>query len=555
MKRKEYSVHRKNKIKAVRTIFEIIALIIITVTIIKALFSFTSYKPYNVAELGEDKGFIAVSYFGVDRNGSDTLISTKNLDCQLKALKDNGYVTITQRDIVDYYLKGRKLPEKALFLMFEDGRNDTAIFTQKIMEKYNYKATMFSYAKEVNGKNQKFLKGDDLKELEKSTFWELGTNGYRLAYINVFDKENNYIGNLTGEEFVKKSSEIDRNYNHYLMDYIRDEDNIPIESIKEMEERFYYDYNKLEEIYKENLGYIPQAYVLMHSNTGNFGSNHNASEINEKWINKLFKMNFNREGNSLNKAESSIYDLTRIEPQSYWSTNHLLMRINYDVNGNMKFVTGDEKRAEAFEEINGKAEFSTNEIILTSEVQGNGLLKLKKSDNYKDMTLSCEMAGNLIGSQSIYLYSDEGQNNCLKINFKNNIITVVDKNNDKEEILCTYNMGNNEQYDIKDAGNISIMAVVNGNRLTLKANNIVIGENIPIQNKKGFVYLESAWTEYGYSQRNITDYVYDGRFKDLYITDNEGKTLYDNRLNSKEKIIYGTKDIINRVVNWFVENL
>ena len=39
---------------------------------------------------GEECGFLAVSYFGVDRQGTDTLISTKELDEQLKTLYDLG---------------------------------------------------------------------------------------------------------------------------------------------------------------------------------------------------------------------------------------------------------------------------------------------------------------------------------------------------------------------------------------------------------------------------------------------------------------------------------
>ena len=39
---------------------------------------------------------------------------------------------------------------------------------------------------------------------------------------------------------------------------------------------------------------------------------------NEKWIRKLFTMNFNREGCSFNQRNSSLYDLTRMQPQPYW---------------------------------------------------------------------------------------------------------------------------------------------------------------------------------------------------------------------------------------------
>ena len=117
MKKKAFSLKKKNFIKAVRTIFESITLIVLAILICKALFTFTVYKPYTKVG-NNDNGFIAVSYFGVDRNGTDTLTSTESLDAQLKALRDNGYVTVTQKDIIDYYKNGKKLPEKSLFLIF-----------------------------------------------------------------------------------------------------------------------------------------------------------------------------------------------------------------------------------------------------------------------------------------------------------------------------------------------------------------------------------------------------------------------------------------------------
>lgn len=67
-----------------------------------------TYQPYSESQVSPttDTGFIALSYFGVDRIGdTSTLIGGKQLREHLKALKDNGYVTITQEDIEKYYEK------------------------------------------------------------------------------------------------------------------------------------------------------------------------------------------------------------------------------------------------------------------------------------------------------------------------------------------------------------------------------------------------------------------------------------------------------------------
>jgi len=251
LKNNKFSPKKKDKIKIIRSIVQGLILLVILVVTVKTLFTFTVYKPFSPSAVSEDKnnGFIAVSYYGVDRDGSKTLISTGALEEQIKALKDNGYVTINQQDILDYYNKGKALPEKSLFLLFEDGRKDTAIFSQKILEQYNYKANIMTYADKLEKNDSKFLAPKDLLKLKSSSYWELGTNGYRLEYLNVYDKDLNFLGNLSSAEFSKGADKIQGNYNHYLMDYIRDKNKIPMENYDEMKARISKDYGNMLKIY------------------------------------------------------------------------------------------------------------------------------------------------------------------------------------------------------------------------------------------------------------------------------------------------------------------
>ena len=565
MKNNVFSPEKKDRKKTIRATLQGITLIVLFVVIIRALFVFNEYKPYdsnieNTVEISssQDTGFIAVSYFGVDRTGDSKLISTELLEKHLKALRDNGYVTITQQDILDYYKKGKLLPKKALFLLFEDGRRDTAIFAEKILEKYNYKGTIQSYADKFAKKDNKFLSPKDLLGLVDTTYWELGTNGYRLEYINVFDKEENYLGQLNSVEFSNLASTMYRDYNHYLMDYIRDENGIPMESYVEMKNRLDYDYEKMSEIYNKELGEVPQLYTLMHSNTGQLGTNHKAREVNGKWLQELFKMNFNREGFSLNLSNSSIYDLTRIQPQSYWTTNHLLMRIWDDTKENVDFVVGDIKKAESFETIKGQVEFRDDYIYLTSLPKESGILKLKNSEDYKDVKVSTWLEGNVVGSQSIYLRANEDRSNNIKVQLVNNIINVVESIKGNEKILFTLDL-NEEDVDVIDInkiGNRFIEANLENNKLSLKLDNEMIVDKLEVNlNESGSIYLESLWGEYGYSQRNIADDVYDGIFHKLKVTNMKDEILFDSTLKGMEAAEHNIKETWNKIINWFIKNL
>lgn len=596
-KNKPFSPKRKNRIKAIRSIFEMLVIIALVIIIVKALMPSEDYMPPGEDErIQTEQGFIALSYFGVDRSEGETLISTERLEEHIKALKLSGYVTITQKDILDYYEEGKPLPEKSLFLIFEDGRRDTAIFSQKIMEKYNYKGTILTYAQNLENKDPKFLTPEDIKELKNSTFWEMGSNGYRLEYINVFDRHDNFLNVLDTYKFQMVSSYLDRDYDHYLMDYIRDESGIPTENLNQMQERIAYDYKKMQEIYTEKTGSVPDMYILMHSNTGKFGTNDKVSLENEKWITEHFKLNFNREGDSLNIDNSSVYDLSRMQPQAYWYTNHLLMRIWDDTGEELEFVSGDYEKKADWETTKGESEFIEDTIVLTSLPREQGFMKLKNSESYKDISVSSKLQGNKLGSQAIYLRLNEEEKQYISVEIKDNILYIYDKSSNKDEgelfsldldihdgiqkesidenklkaeireletdlrysdsvdsakstneilsekkreTAVSVEEGGEEyipEIGISEPGDRLLEITLKENRITVSIDKKIVVSDLEVsRTETGEIALESSFGGYGYSQRNLADDVYDGVFKELVITKAEQSS------EAEEQILYDNR--------------
>lgn len=625
MKKQRDPIKRKNVRKVVRSIFQEIILITLLILIIRAIFTFETYEPYDATKIEmaddeEDTGFIALSYFGVDRNETKTLISTERLQEHIDALSKSGYVTITQQDILDYYQEGKKLPKKSLFLMFEDGRRDTAIFAQNVTEEYNFISTIMTYANKFETQDSKFLMPDDLKDLEEGTFCELGTNGYRLEYINAYDRYEHYLGQLNTLEYAHVQPYLDRNYNHYLMDYIRDEYGISRESYEQMKMRIDYDYDEMERIYTTELGYLPQMYVLMHSNTGQFGENDKVSAVNQARIFDMFLMNFNREGYTLNTKESSIYDLTRLQPQAYWHTNHLLMRIWDDTKQEVAWVEGDLERKANWEELNGKAEFQDNAIFLTCEPEKIGTLRLKESKDYQDVIVNTQLTGNKLGVQSIYLRADENLETYLCVKIENNELIVLEsigteKDGEKElfrenldeitqveevsieednkaaliaakelEVQYASNVESGkdaavelsnlndmkaatveegaEKYvapiNLNDEGNSSLHIDLKEDKLTVTIDEYVAVEDLEVGLvETGYVYIQSGWGGEAYSQRNLSDDVYDGVFEDFEVTENTGAeeevVLYDNKMHGFDKFCWQVENGWKALLNWFIE--
>ena len=583
---------RKNRRKKMRTALEFACIAAALFVLMELFFTFKTYDPAAAAAAGaQDKGFIALSYFGVDRNGdTSTLIGKEELRRHLAELKSQGYVTISQQDVLDYYREGKTLPERSLFLMFEDGRRDTAIFAQEIMEDLNFKATMMTYPEKFAKKDTKFLSPKDLHEMESSTFWEMGSNGYRLAYINVFDRYDDFLGELDPLRFDMVRGCLDRRYNHYLMDYIRDKDGVPTESERQMERRVAYDYARLREIYGEELGYVPKAHVLMHANTGRFGNNPRVSAVNEREIRDSFPMNFNREGFVLNKRTSSLYDLTRMQPQPYWPINHLLMRINYDTDGALSFVEGREEGRRAWELKEGALEAREETLILTTLPEGKALARLTDVENLRDLRLEAELEGNAFGSQQIFLRSSADLSDAVCVTLVNDQLVVIEiaggakrelyreklpvilgeKILSVEEVRKEAKITENEAFAryapspaaaneymgranavretyaaaVEDGaapyegsesfhrrGKCRLVIHLSGDRLSVDVDGHTGPEDLAVsRTERGAVFLGASWQGEAWSQRNLADDVYDGVFKKVRVLTETGRESKEERV-------------------------
>ncbi|WP_051688697.1 hypothetical protein [Butyrivibrio sp. AE2032] len=597
----------------IRSVFELVVIGVVLFMLIRLFVTPDRYISYdkNDANIvpGSDNGFICISYVGVDRTGTDTLVADDDLEQQLAVLKELGYVTITQQDIIDYYEKGASLPDKALFLVFEDGRIDTAMFSQPALERNNFIATMLSYGNNLEGKDSKKLSGKDLVKLEKSTFWENGSNGYRLSYINVFDRYGRFLGEMDSLEFNAIKQYLGREYNHYLMDYYRDENYMPVESYSQMRERISYDYELMQDAYLKDLGYVPGLYAIMHSNTDMFGNNVRVSEVNKENMEKLFSLNINREGYAVNTIDEDMFDLTRLQSQPYWSVNHLLMRIWDDLDeankSNIKFVKGDRTRGDHWDTQVGVSEFEGNEIFLVSLPDSKGLLSLKDSSAYKDIKLETTLTGNYCGDQSIILRSNEDSGSGIKITFRLRDMIVSDNgteiakvdldkimgvkydsvDEDKRNSLAgeykmrsdsarnweesmAYSMEGKEISD-QEAQSVEegaqpyiptieahipaewkVIINLKDDKLDVSVNGYDALVNCSVNAASGgSVKLEAAvLPEMGYRQRNIADDVYEARFEDLVITSLAQKDFETVLYDNR---LHGKENVFYVVVTWW----
>jgi len=570
---------KKNRRKIIRSIAQLIVVIFLAAVLIRVVF-LTEKRVEEKVPLENKDGFIALSYFGVSRGDSPKYVSKKNLKEQLALLERQGYKTITQQDVLDFYEKNKPLPEKSLYLSFEDGRTDSSIFAQNIMENLNYKATMFTYANKMDTRDNKFLKPKDLLLMEKSGYWELGSNGYRLTYINIYNDKGQSLG-MIDENDVPNKTTIEY-YNHYLMDFIRNPYMIPSETRKEMEARIKKDYKSMHDIYKEELGEVPRAYAIMHANSLYNNMEPLVQSVNDKQIKETFSMHFNREQGAYNNADADLYNLSRLQVSPYWSTNHVMMKIRQASKQNVEFEVGDQELAKKWSIVNGAVQFKNNEMTITSPPSSEGRVLLKKAlpEQY---TVNFEFKGNVVGQQSIYLNYDEKNNSYIRVALVDNEIVVSEKSAgagvvEKERFPLNEIKWNEEEYAFNKATVYSYQDTQRGSRideeeyprnLTKKRvfNITVNKDKIKIDVDKELsktieVNPAIQGTQIGFgalfSKKDTTheqyaDDIYDTLIEDILISDKNDQTIFTNQYTNFDKVKYKTVTIFNHVVDFFIE--
>jgi len=84
------------------------------------------------------------TYHHVDPKLNNSIaITPATFEAQLKVLKDEGYHTITARQLAEYHAKGTPLPDKPVIITFDDGWSNQYQYAFPLLRKYGFVATFF----------------------------------------------------------------------------------------------------------------------------------------------------------------------------------------------------------------------------------------------------------------------------------------------------------------------------------------------------------------------------------------------------------------------------
>lgn len=105
-------------------------------------------------------------------------VTTAVFESQLKYLSNNGYVVISLRQLVDYYLgKGHAPLSKSLVITADDGHKSVYTEMFPLLKKYRVPATLFVYPSAISNASYAVTWGQ-LKEMKESGFLDFESHTF-----------------------------------------------------------------------------------------------------------------------------------------------------------------------------------------------------------------------------------------------------------------------------------------------------------------------------------------------------------------------------------------
>lgn len=236
---------------------------------------------------------------------------------QLKALKANGWHTITMQQFYSFVKGGKKLPEKSFLLTFDDGRKDSYYPVDPVLADLGYNAVMFvitGFSFPANGARSTFyLSRSELQDMQDSGRWELESHG----------KEDHVFYNVDA-----KNTE-----GHFLSNKLWLPNENRVETDAEFTDRVTSDLETAKSTLEKDFGKPVIGFAYPFSDYGEDTVNFPGSKpLLDKIIPSIYDLAFYQwtasDGDSFNYPNSGTYLVKRIEPGPTWTGQDLLKALD-----------------------------------------------------------------------------------------------------------------------------------------------------------------------------------------------------------------------------------
>ena len=150
-------------------------------------------EPTSANKIGKELNILMYhSILDNSKRAGNYVITPSMFEDDLKYLKENGYTTITTKDLTDYVETGKELPEKAVIITFDDGYYNNYSYAYPLLKKYDMKGVLSvigyyteQYSKERSfNNNYSHVTWKMIKEMSDSGVFEIQNHTYNLHNLN-----------------------------------------------------------------------------------------------------------------------------------------------------------------------------------------------------------------------------------------------------------------------------------------------------------------------------------------------------------------------------------
>jgi len=170
-------------------------IVVILCVLVFAFLSVHINKTKSVFEAFEPIHLPVLMYHSINpkpQRAGKYVITPENFENDLKYLKENGYTSITAKQLVKYVNLCEPLPKKPIMITFDDGMYNNMEYALPILEKYNFSAVFSivgSYTDEytksnIVNTNYSYLRWSDIKKLAENPYIEFGNHSYNFHSIS-----------------------------------------------------------------------------------------------------------------------------------------------------------------------------------------------------------------------------------------------------------------------------------------------------------------------------------------------------------------------------------
>ncbi|MGI6119189.1 MAG: polysaccharide deacetylase family protein [Desulfosporosinus sp.] len=130
----------------------------------------------------QDNQVVPILYYHsiMQESGNELRMPPEQFELQMAYLKDNGYQSVSLKQLYQALYKGGTLPAKPFVITFDDGYVDNYTNAFPILKKYGFTATVFMVTSYINGEG--FLSWSQLKELAANG-WEIEGHTANHPYL------------------------------------------------------------------------------------------------------------------------------------------------------------------------------------------------------------------------------------------------------------------------------------------------------------------------------------------------------------------------------------